>query len=69
MHDVPGCIRERRYAVTHILPTAESWAAAMVRASAVARVAVRQGYRVVGHGKKWKLVQDPEKVRRLCATQ
>jgi hypothetical protein len=65
MHDVPGCIRERRYSITHLLPTSEAWAASQSRASAVARIAVKQGYRVVGHGKNWRVVLDPMKSRLL----
>ncbi len=59
MRDVPGCIRERRYSVTHLLPTAEAWAASQSRALAVSRRAIALGYRVVGHGKNWKIVLDP----------
>lgn len=58
-------IPERRYGVTHLLPTPEAWAAAMARADEVAKNLVSQGYRVVGHGKNWKVVQDLEKVRVL----
>jgi hypothetical protein len=61
MKDVPGCIRERRYSITHLLPTSEAWALSQARASGVARTAVRLGYRVVGGGKDWRIIRDPEK--------
>lgn len=60
MKDIPGCIRERRYSVTHLLPTPEAWAASLVRSSEVAAKLVRDGYRVVGKGKNWRIVLDTE---------
>jgi hypothetical protein len=65
MRDVPGCIRERRYSITHVLPTADAWSEAQARARGVAQTAVRKGYRVVGHGKNWRIVLDPVKSRLL----
>jgi hypothetical protein len=61
MKNIPGCIRERWYSVTRVLPNDEAFAAAMARASQQAKRMVQLGYRVVGHGKSWKVELDPEK--------